>query len=81
MASQTTMFATLFCALGVGPSSLTVLPLNRVPAQGQLAADIGDDVSVVNITSSPCVTPLRTRSWLRPPRQSSASSHWPPACR
>ena len=57
MASQTTMFATmfatLFCALGVGPSGLTVLPLNRVPAQGQLAADIGDDVSVVNITLFP----------------------------
>lgn len=53
MPLQTTMSATLMCTMGLGPSTLSVLPVNRVRAQGQLAANIGDHVPIVNITPFP----------------------------
>lgn len=53
MPSQTTLSATLACTMGAGPSSLAVVPVNRVRAQGQPAANIGDHVSLVNIPPFP----------------------------
>jgi hypothetical protein len=53
MPSQTAMSATLSCTMGVGVSSLTVLPVNRVRAQGQVAANIMDHTTVVNIPPFP----------------------------
>ena len=53
MPSQTTMSATLMCTMGIGPSSLSVLPASRVRAQGQPTANIGDHTTVVNIAPFP----------------------------
>lgn len=41
--------AMLKCMLGAAPSSLTVLPLNRVTISGKAKANIGDCKPMVNI--------------------------------
>ncbi len=53
MAQQASMTATLLCTMGIGPSQMTVLPVNRVFAQGQIAANIQDHVTIVNIVPFP----------------------------
>jgi len=49
MAQQVTDGALLQCSFGVAPASLTVLPVNRVMAEGPPAATIQDHVPLVNI--------------------------------
>ena len=53
MPQQTSMTATLMCTMGLGPSQLSVLPSNRVCAQGQVAANIMDHNTLVNIMPFP----------------------------
>ena len=50
--------ATLACSFGVAPSSLVVLPVNRVMTSSQPAATIMDHVPQVNIMPfGVCITP------------------------
>jgi hypothetical protein len=49
MALQVTTGAILMCSFGAAPSSLQVLPVNRVTAGGTPAATISDNVPLVNI--------------------------------
>jgi len=49
MPQQVTMGATLQCSFGLAPSSLVVLPVHRVMAEGPPAANIGDHQPMVNI--------------------------------
>jgi hypothetical protein len=49
MPQQVTMGAMLQCSFGVAPSSLVVLPVNRVMAEGPPAANIMDHQPMVNI--------------------------------
>ena len=49
MASQVSMGATLKCSFGAAPSSLVVLPTNKVFAEGPPAANIMDHIPLVNI--------------------------------
>src|SRR5713226_7984209 len=49
MPQQVVMGATMMCSFGMAPSSLIVLPVNRVQVGGQLAANIMDHVPMVNI--------------------------------
>lgn len=49
MARQVCMGAMMQCSCGAAPSSLMVLPTNRVMAGGVPAANILDNVPVVNI--------------------------------
>jgi hypothetical protein len=51
MAQQVKMGAMLQCTFGMAPATLTVLPVNRVNAEGAPAANIQDHVSLVNIGS------------------------------
>lgn len=58
MPNQTCNGATLMCTFGLGPSTLVVLPVNRVLAQNQPAANIMDHVPMVNIPPFPmCASP------------------------
>jgi len=58
MPQQVTMGAMLQCSFGVAPASLTVLPVNRVMAEGPPAATIEDYVPLVNIGSfGMCMSP------------------------
>ena len=43
------MTAQLMCTMGMAPSALTVLPVNRTTAGKQVAANIMDHVPMVNI--------------------------------
>jgi hypothetical protein len=49
MPSQVSMGAMLKCTMGAAPSSLVVLPINRVMAEGPPAANIMDHKPMVNI--------------------------------
>ena len=49
MPSQVSMGAMLQCSFGVAPSSLVVLPANKVLAEGPPAANIMDHKPLVNI--------------------------------
>lgn len=49
MAIETVNSATLQCSMGTAPSSLTVLPLHRMKAGNQAAANIMDHIPMVNI--------------------------------
>lgn len=49
MGIQVCMGATLMCSFGAAPSSLMVLPANRVMAGGPAAANIMDSKPMVNI--------------------------------
>jgi len=49
MANQVNMGAVLQCSFGAAPSSLVVLPVNRVMAEQTPAANIMDHVPMVNI--------------------------------
>ena len=49
MAIQVCMGAMLMCSFGAAPSSLAVLPANRVMAGGPAAANIMDNKPMVNI--------------------------------
>jgi hypothetical protein len=49
MAKQVVMSAILQCSMGMAPSSLVVLPVNRTLVGGQLAANIMDHIPMVNI--------------------------------
>lgn len=49
MPQQVSMGATLQCSFGMTPSTLVVLPVNRVRCEGPLAANIMDHVPLVNI--------------------------------
>lgn len=50
--------ATLRCSFGVAPSTLTVLPVNRVLTSNQPAATIMDHVPMVNVMPfGVCMTP------------------------
>ena len=49
MAEQVCMGATLKCSFGMAPSSLVVLPLNRVMTSNKPAANILDHVPMTNI--------------------------------
>jgi hypothetical protein len=51
MAQQVTLGAMLQCTFGVAPATLTVLPVNRVNAEGPPAATIQDHQPLVNIGS------------------------------
>jgi Domain of unknown function (DUF4280) len=51
MAIQVTTGATLQCSFGAAPSSLVVLPLNRVMAGGVPAATIMDHIPFANIAT------------------------------
>ena len=49
MPSLVSMGAVLQCSFGLAPSSLVVLPVNRVMGEGPPAANIMDHVPMVNI--------------------------------
>ena len=49
MPSQVSMGALLQCTFGMAPSSLVVLPTNKVMAEGPPAANIMDHIPMVNI--------------------------------
>jgi hypothetical protein len=50
--------ATLMCTFGVAPSALTVLPVNRVMTSNMPAANIMDNVPMVNIMPfGMCISP------------------------
>ena len=49
MPQQVCNGALLQCSMGMAPSSLTVLPVNRVNSGNQPDADIMDNVPLVNI--------------------------------
>jgi hypothetical protein len=49
MPQQVSMGATLQCSFGMTPSTLVVLPVNRVRCEGPLAANIMDHEPLVNI--------------------------------
>ncbi|SAL03726.1 hypothetical protein AWB78_06668 [Caballeronia calidae] len=49
MPQQVSMGATLQCSFGMTPSTLVVLPVNRVRCEGSIAANIMDHVPLVNI--------------------------------
>jgi hypothetical protein len=49
MPSQVSMGATLQCTFGLAPSTLVVLPANKVLAEGPPAANIMDHKPMVNI--------------------------------
>ena len=49
MAQHVCNGATLMCSMGAAPSSLVVLPANRVLTSNQPAANIMDNVPMVNI--------------------------------
>jgi hypothetical protein len=58
MPFQVTNGAMLRCSMGVVPSSLVVLPINRTMAGGQPAANIQDHVPLMNILSfGMCMSP------------------------
>ncbi|WP_248323889.1 MULTISPECIES: DUF4280 domain-containing protein [unclassified Caballeronia] len=49
MPQQVSMGATLQCSFGMAPSTLVVLPTNRVLCEGPPAANIMDHIPLVNI--------------------------------
>ncbi|WP_426209079.1 DUF4280 domain-containing protein [Massilia sp. TWP1-3-3] len=49
MASQVSMGAMMMCTMGAAPSSLVVLPKNKVLCEGPPAANIMDHVPMMNI--------------------------------
>ncbi len=49
MPIQVVNAASLMCSFGVAPSSLVVLPVNRVMSGGQPAANIQDHIPMTNI--------------------------------
>jgi hypothetical protein len=50
--------ATLMCTMGMAPSALTVLPVNRVMSGGVPAANIMDHVPMVNVMPfGMCISP------------------------
>jgi hypothetical protein len=49
MPKQVVMGAMLQCTMGMAPSSLVVLPINRTMCGNQIAANIMDHVPMVNI--------------------------------
>lgn len=58
MAQQVCNGATLQCSFGMAPSSLVVLPVNRVNTSQQPDANIMDHVPMVNIMPfGMCMTP------------------------
>ena len=58
MPMQVVNSATLMCSFGTTPSSLVVLPTNRVMCGNQYAANIMDHISMVNIMPfGMCMTP------------------------
>lgn len=58
MPNQVSMGATLLCSLGSATSVLFVLPENRVNAEGRPAANIMDNVPMVNILPfGSCISP------------------------
>jgi hypothetical protein len=58
MPQQVCNGATLQCAMGVAPSSLVVLPINRVNTAEQPDANIMDHIPMVNVMSfGMCMSP------------------------
>lgn len=58
MAIQVCMGASLMCSFGTAPSSLTVLPANCTMAGGPVAANIMDNVPMLNILPfAMCMSP------------------------
>ncbi len=58
MAQVTVMTAQLMCTMGVAPSVLQVLPLNRTQCGKQVAANIMDSKPMVNIMPfGMCISP------------------------
>ncbi|HEY2023136.1 DUF4280 domain-containing protein, partial [Paraburkholderia sp.] len=49
MPQQVSRGATLQCSFGAAPSSLVVLPVNRVMGEGPPAANIMDHIPLVNV--------------------------------
>lgn len=49
MPNQVSMGALMKCSFGVAPSALTVLPKNKVLAEGPPAANIMDHIPILNI--------------------------------
>ncbi len=49
MAVQVNMGASLMCTMGMAPSTLIVLPKNKVMAESKPAANIMDNIPIVNI--------------------------------
>ncbi|MEO6409390.1 MAG: DUF4280 domain-containing protein [Burkholderiaceae bacterium] len=57
MPKQVCMGATLMCSMGLAPSSLVVLPKNRVMTSFVPAANIMDHIPLVNIMPfGPCIS-------------------------
>jgi hypothetical protein len=58
MAQQVVNSAMLMCSFGVAPGTMNVLPINRVMAAGQPAANIMDNKPMMNIMPfGMCTTP------------------------
>jgi hypothetical protein len=58
MPIQVVNSASLMCSFGVAPSTLTVLPINRVMSGNQPAANIQDHIPMVNIMPfGMCISP------------------------
>jgi hypothetical protein len=52
------MTAQLMCTMGIAPSTLSVLPINRTQISGQFAANIMDHVPIANIAPfGMCISP------------------------
>ncbi len=51
MPNQVSMGAIMKCSFGAAPSTLTVLPKNKILAEGPPAANIMDHIPMVNIMS------------------------------
>jgi hypothetical protein len=58
MAQQVCNGATLSCSMGLVPSTLVVLPINRVMSENQPAANIMDSKPIVNVMPfGMCISP------------------------
>lgn len=58
MPQQTVMTAQLMCSMGMAPSALQVLPVNRVQCGNQFAANINDHIPMTNIMPfGMCISP------------------------
>jgi len=67
MGFQVSMGATMMCSFGVAPSSLIVLPTNRVIVSNKPAANIMDNKPIVNIPPFGMCNSILNPATKRPP--------------
>jgi len=67
MGMQITMGASMMCSFGVAPSSLMVLPTNRVMVSNKPAANIMDNKPIVNIPPFGMCNSVLNPATKRPP--------------